>query len=198
MGNTTERKVKDRIALEKPESILFIEDFAGAGNPGAVRTSLHRSEKRGLVKRLARGIYAKPGESKLVGEVLPSAEEVAKAISRRDKARIIPTGAYASNVLGLSTQVPMILVYLTDGSPRTIKIGNRTIKFKKIAPKLLAVKGEISMLAIQALKDIGQGKTTKAEEIKIIELLKKEDRNKLRYDLALAPQWIAEIMARAL
>lgn len=198
MDNTIDKKVKDIITRAKPESILFSEDFDDAGNPGAVRTALHRAERRGLIKRLARGIYTRPGESELVGDVLPGAEAVAKAIAARDKARIIPTGAYASNILGLSTQVPMKLVYLTDGSPRTIHVGKRTIKFKKIAPKLLAVKGEISILAIQALKDIGHGKTTETEENRIVDLLKKEDRNRLRHDLALAPQWIAEIMARAL
>lgn len=198
MKKSTEKKIKNKINKAKAGSILFMEDFADAGNPGAVKTALHRVEKRGLIKRLARGIYAKPRENRLVGEVLPAVEDVAKAIAARDKARIIPTGAYALNALGLSTQIPLKIVYLTDGSPRIITIGKRSIKFKKTTPKVLAVKGEISMLVIQALKAIGKGKTTKEEENKIITFLKKEDRSRLRHDIALAPQWIAEIMAKAL
>lgn len=198
MEKSTEKRIKNKIIKAKAGSIFFMKDFADAGNSGAVKTALHRAEKRGLIKRLARGMYAKPRESRLVGEVLPAVEEIAKAIAARDKARIIPTGAYALNALGLSTQIPLKIVYLTDGSPRIITIGKRSIKFKKTTPKMLAVKGEISMLVIQALKAIGKGKTTKEEENKIIEFLKKEDRIKLRHDIALAPQWIAEIMAKAL
>ncbi len=54
------------------------------------------------------------------------------------------------------------------------------------------------MLTVQALKAIGQGKVTTDEEEKLIEKLKKEDYKKLRHDITLAPQWIAEIMAKAL
>lgn len=67
---------------------------------------------------------------------------MAVGIAKRDKARLLPTGAYAQNALGLSTQVPLKIVYLTDGSPRMIKIGERTIQFKKTTPKNLALKGK--------------------------------------------------------
>lgn len=69
--------------------------------------------------------------SKYVGVVLPSEEEVIKAIAKRDEIRIVPTRTYALHVLGLSTQIPTKLVFLTDGSSREIKIGNRIIKLKK-------------------------------------------------------------------
>ncbi len=51
-----------------------------------------------------------------IGEVLPSAEEVALSIAKRDQVKIVPTDFYELNALGLSTQVPMNLVYLTDGA----------------------------------------------------------------------------------
>ena len=66
-----------------------------------------------------------------IGEVLPTAEEVAQAIAKRDKIRLVPTGAYSLHALGLSTQIPLKLVFLTDGAARTIKVGKRTIKLKK-------------------------------------------------------------------
>lgn len=106
---------------------------------------------------------------------MPTTETIAKAIAKRDKARILPTGSYAMHVLGLTTQIPLKLGYLTDGSPRKITIGKRTIQFKKTTPKNLALKGEISKLAVQALKEIGKGKATKEEIDKIQTLLKKED-----------------------
>jgi hypothetical protein len=92
----------------------------------------------------------------------------------------------------------MNIVLLTDGSPREIKVGKRTIKFKKTTPKNLMTKGKISRLAIQALKEIGNGNVTDAEEKKIVNLLQKEDKTNLKHDIALAPVWIQKIIKKAL
>lgn len=196
---STDDKIEQKIKSLKQGAIVFTEDFQNYGSSGAVKVALHRIVKKGLLHNLARGIYAKPTFSTLLNkEVLPGAEEVALAIAKRDKARLLPTGAYAQNALGLSTQVPLRMVYLTDGSPRTIKIGKRSIQFKKTTPKNLALKGNISKLVVQALKDIGKDKATPQEIEKIQSLLLKEDKQDLKHDIALAPQWIAEIMAKAL
>ena len=111
---------------------------------------------------------------------------------------MIPTGVYALNALGLSTQVPMNIVFLTDGSPREIKIGKRSISLKKTTPKNLKVKGKISGLSIQALREIGNNNVSEQEENKIIDLLKKEDQSKLKHDISLAPVWIQKIMKKAI
>lgn len=129
-----------------------------------------------------------------MGKLTPSIEKVAIAIAKRDKAKILPTGFYALNRLGLSTQVPMNIVYLTDGSARKIKIGNQTILFKIISPKSVAVVGEISGLAIQALKEISKEKVLDKEIKHIQELLKHEKPTRLEHDIRLAPMWIKEIM----
>ena len=129
-----------------------------------------------------------------MGVLYPPIDEIAKAIARRDKARIIPTGAQALNKLGLSTQVPMRVVYLTDGAQRSINIGNQSIKFKKSSPKNLSAKGEICGLVIQALRAIGNGKVSDDQKSKIMELLKKENQENVQYDARLAPAWISKIM----
>lgn len=182
-----------------PKGELFLPaDFSELGSSEAIRLSLFRLEKEGVIARVARGIYVRPKESSFLGKLTPSAEEVAEAIAKRDRIRTVPTGSYALNTLGLSTQVPMNIVLLTDGSPREIKVGKRTIKFKKTTPKNLLAKGEISRLAIQALKEIGNGQVTEEEEEKILDLLRKEDENDLRHDIPLAPEWIQKIMKKAL
>jgi hypothetical protein len=196
---STDDQIEQKIKEQEPGTITFTEDYQECGSPGAIKVALHRIVKKGLLSTLARGIYTKPTFSKLLNQdVLPSAEQVAISIAKRDKARILPTGVYAQNMLGLSTQVPLNLVYLTDGSPRKITIGNRTIQFKKTTPKNLALKGEISKLVVQALKEIGKDKVTQRELKKITALLQKEDVKDLKHDIALAPQWVAEIMAQAL
>jgi hypothetical protein len=193
-----EEKIVNRIKAFPKGELFLPADFCDLGSSEAVRLSLFRLERAGLLMRVAQGIYVRPKESSLIGLLTPSAEEVAVAIATRDKIRTVPTGNYALNALGLSTQIPMNIVLLTDGSPREIKVGNRTIKFKKTTPKNLLAKGKISRLVIQALKEIGNGKVTLGEEQKIINLLRKEEINDLKHDIALAPVWIQKIMKRAL
>jgi hypothetical protein len=193
-----EDKIVAQIAALPKGELLLPVDFQELGSSEAVRLSLFRLEKKDFIVRVAQGIYVRPKESSLIGKLTPSAEEVADAIAKRDRIRTVPTGSYALNALGLSTQVPMNIVLLTDGSPREIKVGKRTIKFKKITPKNLLAKGRISRLAIQALKEIGNGKITAEEEQKILGLLRKEEVNNLKHDIALAPVWIQKIMKKAL
>jgi hypothetical protein len=193
-----ESKILQRIEALPKGDLLLPTDFSDLGSSEAVRVSLFRLEKEGVIRRVAHGIYVRQKESSLLGKLMPTAEEVAAAIAKRDRIRTLPTGSYALNALGLSTQVPMNIVFLTDGSPREIKVGKRKIKFKKTTPKNLLAKGKISRLAIQALKEIGNGKVREDEEKKIIELLRLEDKADLQHDIALAPVWIQKIIKKAL
>ena len=179
-------------------SLFFSEDFIAFGTSKAVAKTLERMVKKGEIIRVAQGIYTLQEIDPILGPIIPSTEAIAEAIRRRDKARIIPTGALALNAFGLSTQIPMNVVYLTDGAARTITVGKRKIVFKKTAPKNLAAIGEISGLAIQALKAIGKEKITEDDIMKILSHLKKEDTYRLEHDIRLAPEWIRIIMRKAL
>jgi hypothetical protein len=192
-------KIIEKSIKRKPRGTLVLpSDFLMYGTSKAVQKSLERLEEKKTIIRVSHGIYIRPKISKLIGQLTPSAEEVAQTIAKRDRIRTIPAGSYALNALGLSTQVPMNIVLLTDGSPREIKVGKRTIKFKKTTPKNLLAKGKISSLIIQALKEIGKGKVTNNEELKIVNLLQKENEKDLVHDIALAPEWIQKIMKKAL
>jgi hypothetical protein len=193
-----EDKIWQRIESFPAGQLFMAGDFDDLGSPEATRLSLFRLEKSGQIRRLARGIYARPEQHETLGEILPSVEAVAEAIAQRDKIRTLPTGSYALNALGLSTQVPLKIVLLTDGTPRLIRVGRTTIKFKKTTPKNLAAKGVISSLVIQALKEIGNGLVREDEVERVIELLKKEKESDLRHDIRLAPVWIQKIMKKAL
>lgn len=195
---SVEGQIEKSIKSKPKGSLVLPDDFLAIGSSEAIRKALDRLEDKEVIIRVAHGIYVRPRISKLIGPLTPSAEEVAEAIAKRDRIRTVPTGSYALNALGLSTQVPMNIVLLTDGSPREIKVGKRTIKFKKTTPKNLLAKGKISRLVIQALKEIGNGKVTKEEEQKILALLKKESEKDLKHDIALAPVWIQKIMKKAL
>ncbi len=195
---SVETKIVEAILSTTRGILIFPVDFQETGTSEAIRVALHRIEKDSIITRVAHGIYVRSKTSTYIGQILPTAEDIAAAIAKRDRIRTIPTGTYALNALGLSTQVPMKIVLLTDGSPRVIKVGKRTIKFKKTTPKSLLAKGEISRLVIQALKEIGQNNQTEEEEQKILDLLRKENRKDLLHDIPLAPVWIQKIMKKAL
>jgi hypothetical protein len=194
----TESNISNYIQSKPKGTLLIPDDFTHLGTPAAIRKALQRLREKGLIKSVTHGIYVRPKISELIGEVMPTAEEVAQGIAKRDKIKIVPTGAYALNALGLSTQVPLNLVFLTDGAARTIKVGKRTIKFKRTTPKNLLAKGKISAMAIQALREIGKDKATSNEIKKIVVSLNQEDRKHLEHDISLAPEWIKEIMKQAI
>lgn len=192
-----ENKVAEALKKLQKGSILFVDGFLDFGNSESIKKALFRLEEKGLLVRLAHGIYLYPKTDKDLGVLYPSAEEIAIAIAKRDRARIIPTGIQALNKLGLSTQIPLKAVFLTDGAARSIKIGKRTITFKKTSPKNLLAKGEISSLVIQALKSIGQNKLEDESLKKLQTILRKEKKENILHDSKLAPAWINKILMSA-
>ena len=191
-------KILTKIKKARRGSLFFTEDFLTFGSAKAVAKALERLAEKGVISRVARGIYARLEIDPLIGELKPSTEAIAEAIRKRDKARMIPTGALALNALGLSTQVPMNVVYLTDGAARKIDLGRRKIIFKKSAPKNLSAIGKISGLVIQALKEIGKEYVTDSEIQIILKQLEKEEPYRLEHDIRLAPEWIRIIMRKAI
>ena len=129
---------------------------------------------------------------------MPSIDEIAHAIAKRDKIRIVPTGEYALNALGLSTQVVMNVVYITDGAPRRIKVGDgKGILFKHTSEvRRLSFSSELLMLIDSALREIGEGKV-RPHELEIIkEKLKYITQKDIDRDIDLMPIWVREIMLK--
>ncbi|KAF0131561.1 MAG: hypothetical protein FD155_85 [Bacteroidetes bacterium] len=191
-------KIITKIKKAKRGTLYFAEDFLSYGTAKAVSKALERLEKKDVIERISRGIYSRIEVDPIIGPLKPSTEAIAEAIRKRDKARIMLTGAAALNALGLSTQVPMNVVYLTDGAARKIDLGKRKILFKKASPKNLSAIGKISGLVIQALKEIGKDKATEQEIQLILMHLETEEPYHLEHDIRLAPEWIRIIMRKAL
>lgn len=195
MAETVINKIHARIKSLPKGKILFIKDFSALGNDVVVRQSLKRLVEKEKLVKISQGIYYKPKNDKVLGPVKPSIEKIAEAIAKRDKARIIPTGSYALYKLGLSEQVPMNIVYLTDGSARTIKLGTRKITFKKTSPKNLAVDHKLSSMLIQGLKELGEKNITASTRRKIRSIIKQsKEIDEIKMSLLDAPVWIQNII----
>lgn len=200
MQNTI-NQIESIIKGYKRGKIIFLKDFAGLGSPEAVKKSLQRLTNSGFIVRLANGIYWYPRKEKeLYGIKItgkPSLDEIAKAIAKRDKARIVPTGLYALNLLNLSTQVPANTIYLTDGTGRKVTIeGKKSIIFKHTSEvKRLAFKSEHLMLLVSAIREIGPSQVTNEQLEVIKEHFAKISRQEFETDIKLIPDWILKILS---
>lgn len=194
MTQSIENKVLEHLKQRPKGKIYFTNDFVTLGTSESIRKSLSNLVKKDILIRLTQGIYLYPKVDKELGVLYPSVDDVCRAIAKRDKARIEPTGIFALHSLGLSTQIPVNVVYLTDGIPRKIKYGTRTIKFKKTAPKNLAMKGKVSSLVIAALRQIGKDNVSQEVEFQLIKALKKESVENIKHDAQLAPEWISKLI----
>lgn len=196
--STVHKYISNSVSRKKKGELIFPADFRGKGSGGAIKMALSRLAKEGILTRLAHGIYYIPKEHELFGVLYPAPEEVAQTIAKKEKVRIKPAGAYALHRLGLSTQVPTKLVYLTDGEPRLIKIGKSVIRFKSTTPKKMSMKGAVSSLVIQALEELGIKAIDPVTRKKIRMLLQKEDVKQLQRDLKLAPSRIHDYIINLL
>ena len=194
---SVEKKILTNVAKRGRGTIIFPQDFASYGTPDAVHKAFGRLVASEQLIRVAQGVYCYPKIDKVLGLgiLYPTIEEIAAAIARRDKAKIVPTGTYALNKLGLSTQLPMNVVYLTDGSPRKVKLeGNRGIQFKHTAKKNLAFQNEIAMLLTFALREIGENNITDTQFAHIRNVVKSIPFETIKKDFALIPAWIRKII----
>ena len=191
-----DNKVVSRIYGHGRGWVFTPNHFKDLGSRDAVASALKRHKQSGLIRQLARGVYDYPKIDPELGLLEPSIDDIAQALAGRDATRLQPSGAYAANLLGLSTQVPTKIVYLTDGRPRTVQIGKRQITLKQTTPRNMATAGRISGLVIQALRHLGSRHVDAA----IIEAVKKRlsasDRKRLLADIRHAPAWIADIIRK--
>lgn len=188
------KEIEQRLAKRKKGQLIFLSDFRDIGSQAAIKKALSRLSKIGKIKRIAHGIYSIPKIDPLFGEINPSMEEIAHAVAKKEHVKIKPTGAYALHKLGLTTQVPMRIVYMTNGEPRQIKIGKGSIKFKATTPKKFALQGEISGLIVQALEELGVENINDDIRERIKELLLKEDKKKIMNDIKVAPVRISNYL----
>jgi Family of unknown function (DUF6088) len=165
-------------------------DFLDLGSPHSVGMALMRLVRSGALRRLARGLYDVPRQHPLLGELQPTADEIAQALSRRDGALVQPAQAMAANLLNLSEQVPARAVYETDGPSRTVKVGSLTIQLKNRPPRQVRSASPMSNLVFAALRSVGKANVDEARVAHLRETLSAKDRAALLKDLPLAPAWM--------
>jgi len=166
------------------------DSFLDLGNRKSIDAALHRLTKSGTIRRLARGLYHYPEKNPTLGEIPPSLEAIAKALAGRENVRLQPSGAYAANLLGLSEQVPMRVIYLTSGRARKVAIKKLVIELKPVSPRLMASAGTSSGLLTAAFRHMGKQHITPAHITRLRKTLPPEERKQLLRHLPTTPAWM--------
>ena len=179
-----------RATKTDPGRVFTPFDFLDLGSPHSVGMALLRLVRAGGLRRLARGLYDVPRHHPLLGELMPTADDIAQALARRDGATVQPAGAMAANLLSLSEQVPARAVYQTDGPSRTVRVGRLTVQLKRRPPRQIRGRSPMSSLVFAALRSVGKENVSRARVAHLRRTLSAADRRQLLRDLPLAPAWM--------
>lgn len=191
---STDFKVLDRIKHHSAGWVFSPGDFQDLGSATAVRLALMRHARSGAIRKVARGLYDRPRNLPRLGSLPPSPDQVVHAMQSRDRSLVQPSGAHAANLLGLSQQVPVRAVFLTNGRSRTVQFGKQQILFRHAATRQMAVAGRISGTVIQALRWLGRRQVDANTVAVLRRRLNDRDKKQLLQDLRFAPAWAANIM----
>jgi predicted transcriptional regulator of viral defense system len=191
----TEKQIIARIRAHGRGFVFTTKLFSALiDNSASVRTALTRLVQKQSIRRLAHGLYDLPVVHPKLGAIMPSIEKVIEAIKISEAIEVQPTGAYAANLLGLSTQIPMRIELYTSGPKRKIQFGNQEIHLKPTTPKNMMGAGTKAGLILHALKQIGKDNVTEEMIKQVRSKIDEQDIKHIKKQIPFAPLWIAKIM----
>ncbi len=193
MINSYTKQVKEIINNHKPGWVFSHVDF-NTNNIATVERILSRLVEEKLISRIRRGLYYITENSRW-GEVPPSQSEIIKALSRSMNTTFIPDGANALHQLGLSQQVPMKQVYLTDRQINDISIGKMNIEFRKVSSKKLSGAESEAGLYLSALEFLGKSEASSENmKLQVAATLNEHSANELKYAAVNRSAWLRNIV----
>lgn len=187
-------EILDRIEYEKLK-VFSAADFIDLATSGAVRKTLERMEDDGTIRRLIQGFYDKPKfNDKFLAFEAPNIDDLAWGIANRYGWHICPSGNYALNILGLSTQIPAQYVYISDGPYRFYEVMGVRLTFKHSANREVSHFSSITMIVIQALKAIGRENLTCENIEHLRRRLSPENKNVILREGRRTSFWIYQVI----
>lgn len=106
--------------------------------------------------------------------------------------RSYPGGDTALNLLALSTQVPAVWLYVSDGPYKEYAYDNTVIRFKRTTNKDISKFSYKTALTVQALKALGKGKVDEPVIEKLRKFLSAEEKAMMLNEAKIATSWIYE------
>jgi len=184
------KKILLRIKRNKRGWVFAPKDFLDLGTRQNIDFVLHRLIKQGTIRRLSRGIYDYPKQSKLFGTVPPDPDSIARALASGDQ--LFPSGARTANLLGLSTQVPAKPSYLTNMTACVKQVDGQTIQLKRARVPLIDNISNHANLVVQALSYLGKNNVDDQIIDRCAHVLTHKDLAELHHAMSRVPGWIAD------
>ena len=190
-------EIKNRIALYEDGDIFFTTDFKDIANLATIRKYLGRQVEEGTIRRVMDGVYEKPKYSKILDEFIPTdPEKVAYALAKKYHWTISPCGDVALNKLGLSTQVPVVWSYVSDGPYREFTWDNIILSFKHKTNREISFMSHISIMVIEAIKTLGKDNIDENTIAILRSRLSGEEKTVLLKDATDSASWIFDIVKK--
>ena len=188
-------EIKRRILTYESGTVFVAADFADITDKKTASVGLSRLETEGVIRRILRGVYDKPAYNRFLGEfVAPIPDKVAHAIARNFGWTIVPCGDTALNLLGLSTQVPAVWVYVNDGTYKEYLYDNTTIQFKRTTNKEVSKLSYKTALVIQALKALGKDNIDEMVISRLQKKLTAEEKKAMVSEAKAITSWVYEYL----
>ena len=186
-------EIRQKIIESEKGTVFVASDFADISDNMKVGVCLSRLENEKLLRRIMRGVYDKPEYNSFLQEYLePAPDKVANAIARNYGWTIVPCGDTALNLLGLSTQVPAIWLYVSDGPYKEYSFNNTSIKFKHTANKEISKLSYKTSLVIQVLKALGKENVDNNVIVKLAKALTDDEKKNMLNEAKSTTSWIYE------
>jgi len=175
------------------ESKIFTYNDIPSNKKSSVAIELSRLFKKGVVKKISKGKFYKPKQSRF-GEISPSDEAIAKSYLGEEDGYITGYGGY--NQLGLTTQIPNVITIASNRVPSRIRIENVNIRF---VPNIAngGVKDTQLLQILDALRDIKNIPDNSPNDVvlSIKKIVKKFDEKKIKKMLKLISKYPPRVKA---
>ncbi|ABC01626.1 DUF6088 family protein [Mycoplasma capricolum] len=190
-------QIQDRIDSFRSGKVFISNDFLDIASNETVRRTLNKLVNENKIKRIMNGFYYNPEYSELIHEYeMFTVNELAFSIARKYNWEIAPFGIACLNILGLSTQVPAKMIYVSNGKNKTYKIQKREIEFKKVNNKEISNMSLKTKIVIQAIKEIGKNELNQKDINKIQNQLSDTEKQNLLKEAKNTIAWIYEYIKK--
>ena len=172
------------------EEVIHAKALLHLGNRAAVDQALSRLVKREQLLRISRGFYVRLLDSRF-GKYSASSHLVVKSFANAVGESVLPNPSATANVLGLTTQNPIRVIYITSGRSRWLTFGRLRLEMRHAPRWYFNVGDRLPGRALRVAGWEGPGNATN-----ILHRLKSELSPSDLHEMAAArpklPSWLAK------
>ncbi|MDR1184013.1 MAG: DUF6088 family protein [Coriobacteriales bacterium] len=191
--SSLQRIIEERIGGYSDGHVFVPADFLDVTSMVNINNVLVRLLKCGAIRRPLRGVYSKPYFSKALDrELTPEPESVVAAVAKKNNWIIAPAGQTALNRLGLSSQIPAVIEYVSSGPDKVYDYDGFQIRLKHRANRDMLKNSLITQTFIQALKALGKNGVDDTTIDRLSEKLTKEQAERIADETCNATSWVFE------